>query len=368
MSADLVPVPVSTLPAHASSFELAPAAWSLAQKISNTEFVPKGLRGAPDKVLACMLTGNELGIGPMNALAKIHVIEGKPGAAAELMRALILRDGHELWVAESSNTKCTIGIRRRGSTREQTFTWTMDDAKAAGLAGKGPWRTYPRAMLLARATAEGARAVCPDSISGLSYTVEELSDGGVFDPGDVAAADAVPAAVQRPAARTAKAARAATATPPARPAAAPTPAEAPPLPPLPGEEPDATATPERDAVMADWAKSLTGAPKAEWVAWKGSHTGWHQDDDLKAAAYDLLSRLVAADADIVDAEIIDNDTPRLISGDQRRMLFAVLDDADVADHERHDWAAGHLGRPVTTFNDLTVDEASRLIEQAIAES
>lgn len=368
---DLVHVP-STLPAHASSFELAPAAWGLAQKIAATEFVPKGLRNEPTKVLACMLTGNELGIGPMQALAKIHIIEGKPGAAAELMRALILRDGHEFWIAESTNTKCTVGIKRKGSTREQMFTWTMDDAKAAGLSGKGPWRTYPRAMLLARATSEGARAVCPDSISGLSYTVEELSDGGVYDPDDVATATE-PAAAAKPAGRTARASRAATA--PAAPALTvvrdqPTLAE---VPPLPGED-DKPAVPDIEEIMSGWAKSLSGEAKAEWLRWKQSHPRWHLSDDLRTEAYAVLDALAhpapADDDDIVDAEVIDDDgpAPRLITDDQRRMLFAALHDADVSDNERHDWASGWLSRTVTTFNDLTVDEASRLIEQALAEA
>ncbi len=192
-----------------SSIELAPEAWQLAQKVSNTDFVPKALRGKPEATLACILTGHELGIGAMQALQKINVIEGKPGAAAELMRALILRAGHELWVEENTNTRCTIVGKRQGSERETRVTWTADDVQKAGLAQKDNHKKYPRAMLLARATAELARMIFPDVLAGISYTTEELSDGEFVDAGDVDAnGNGNGAAAPAPAKRTAKAKKA----------------------------------------------------------------------------------------------------------------------------------------------------------------
>ena len=120
----------------------------------------------------------------MQALAKIHVINGRPGLSAELMRALVIRAGHSLRIEETTNTKAIVVGKRRGEERELRITWTMDDAKRAGLAAKDPWKKYPRAMLVARATGELVRGVFPDVLAGITYTPEELSDGDLFDEDD----------------------------------------------------------------------------------------------------------------------------------------------------------------------------------------
>lgn len=174
-STELVPV------TDASSWVevMAPAA-KLAGDIANTEFVPGPLRGKPAAVAACILTGHEVGIGPMQSLSKIHVVDGRPAMAAELMRALVLRDGHEIWVEDLTNTRCVISGKRSGSEHTSTVTWTMDDAKRANLAGKNNWRRYPRAMLQARATAELCRLIFADCLGGISHVPEELEDEDVL--------------------------------------------------------------------------------------------------------------------------------------------------------------------------------------------
>ena len=162
---DLTPVPQADLE----------MTWKLSQRIANTPFVPKGLQGKPESVLACVLYGAELGLGPMQSLNSIHVIEGRTAMSPELMRAMVARHGHRIDVIENSNTACEVkGIRSdTGSTA--TVRWTMEDARMAGLVGKNNWKTYPRAMLLARATSELCRIVFPDIIAGLSYTPEEIA-------------------------------------------------------------------------------------------------------------------------------------------------------------------------------------------------
>jgi hypothetical protein len=147
----------------------------LAEIIANTEFVPKGLRGNQPAILAAILYGHEVGLEPMQSLAKVAVIDGRPSLAAEAQRALILAAGHEMWVEETSVTRATVAGRRRDSKQTQRVTWTLDDAKRARIAGKQNWQSYPRQMLVARASAELARNIFADVIGGMAAS-EELED------------------------------------------------------------------------------------------------------------------------------------------------------------------------------------------------
>jgi len=157
--------------------------WKTALKIANTPFVPTAFKGKPEAVFAAILYGEELGIGPMQSLSSIHVIEGKPGMSPELMRGLVARAGHRIDVKEASGDRVTLWGKRADNDSEATVTWTMDDARLAGLAGRGAWKTYPRAMLLARATSELCRMIFADVVAGLSYTPEEVAsiNGQVWD-------------------------------------------------------------------------------------------------------------------------------------------------------------------------------------------
>lgn len=168
------------------SRQLAPVAneWesmvTQAEQLLASGFLPKAIRTAP-QALAIMQTGKELGLGPMQALRSIHIIEGKPTMSADLIAGLALAKvpGSKLRVVESTNEVCRIEAGRSGEL-PTPFSFTIADAKNAGLLGKDNWRKYPRAMLRARCMTEACRAIFPDAVMGL-YDPDEL--GAVTDAG-----------------------------------------------------------------------------------------------------------------------------------------------------------------------------------------
>ena len=194
----------------------------LATNIANTEFVPAGLRGKPAAITAAILYGREIGLGPIQSLQSIDVIEGRPAVSAEMARALALAAGHDLRVEESTTTRCVVRGRRSNGGEWTTVTWTIDDAKRAGLDGRQNWRKHPRRMLQARATAELCHLLFADAIGGMPFTLEEIHDDS----------DAAGAIGEEKPQRTARRAARKTATAPAGDA-----------PPLPGDEPAEAPSP-----------------------------------------------------------------------------------------------------------------------------
>jgi hypothetical protein len=152
------------------------ASMAIAKTIARTSFVPASLRGKPESVVAAILVGRELGIGPMEALKQVHIIDGRPALAAELMLALMRRGGVKIVETEETPERASITAERGDTGERMTVTWTVADAEAAGITRKDNWRKYPADMLWARCVGRLARRLAPDLVAGYSYSAEEVRD------------------------------------------------------------------------------------------------------------------------------------------------------------------------------------------------
>lgn len=151
--------------------------WRLAEWLSKSNLLPDALRGKPADILVVMMKGRELGLAPMTAFSTIHVINGKPNCAAELLVALVKRSSEceYFQLISSSTTEATYESKRRGSPRPVRMTFTMKDAETAGLSGKDIWKKYPANLLRARASSALCKAEWQDVTLGLE-SAEEVGD------------------------------------------------------------------------------------------------------------------------------------------------------------------------------------------------
>jgi hypothetical protein len=134
--------------------------------IANTEFVPKGLRGNPHATLACILYGREIGLGPMESLSEVHMIDGSPALSAKAKVKRARQAGHSIQLVEETPTSCTVRGKRGDNGDEMTTTYTVEMAKRAGLLGKQNWQRHPEDMLWARAVSRLCRRLF-DDVPGL---------------------------------------------------------------------------------------------------------------------------------------------------------------------------------------------------------
>lgn len=137
--------------------------------------VPKAYQGSAPGIFACLLRGIGLGLDPMEALANIHVIEGKAVLSSELMLSLVMRKGVQVEWSKMTDEEVECRLTRPGHP-VHIGRWTIEDAKRAGLTGKDNWKKYPRAMLRARCISEAIRAWAPDLLGAGVYDETEADE------------------------------------------------------------------------------------------------------------------------------------------------------------------------------------------------
>lgn len=125
----------------------------------------------------------ELGLTPM-AAAELTVIKGRLYVGAQLLRALAIRAGYRVFRADISDDTCTARLVDRDGRVVGEATFTIDQAKKAGLVRAGsPWTTHPSRMLWARASKNVIVDFAPEVALGLALDdeLQEILEPAVVD-------------------------------------------------------------------------------------------------------------------------------------------------------------------------------------------
>jgi hypothetical protein len=166
-------------------------AQALAKTLAPSALLPDSLRGKPGDVLIVLLTGAELGLGPMQSLRSLAVVKGKAVMSADLMLALVKKSPacEYLVMTDYGPERVTFKTKRKGDPSETVVAFSKADAERAGLWGVNTWKAYPQSMLKARAASAICRSVYPDVCLGIYDETEAVADFKV-------PVDSMPAIVQ----------------------------------------------------------------------------------------------------------------------------------------------------------------------------
>lgn len=136
-----------------------------ANRLANISWIPEVYRRKPAEIAAAGVALAVIGkdLTPMT-LKLVYVVNGTVDFMVDLITAQVHAHGHEMWVEESDETHATVAGQRRGSNRVHRVTFTIEQARDAGLVGKDVWKRYVNDMLVARAAKRCAKRVCPEAL------------------------------------------------------------------------------------------------------------------------------------------------------------------------------------------------------------
>jgi hypothetical protein len=165
-----------------------PSAITLARMIAASPLCPQPLRGREADVLLVMMTGADMGLTTMQSLRNLHVINGRVGLSAAMIRGRCQKhpDCEIFEVAEADAAHAVIEVKKRSWGERRLVAWTLEDAQRAGLVQPDSlWGKWPQEMCVARATTRAASMYFPEVTSGL-LSEEDLREMPP-DPGPAAA-------------------------------------------------------------------------------------------------------------------------------------------------------------------------------------
>lgn len=163
------------------------------QLASAGDMLPQSYRNKPGAILLVKDWADSHGVPLLTAMQTVAFVHGRPVIDATMQRALAQKVGYAVRVTEADINSATVQVSKDGEVIGSS-TYTMADARTAGLTGKDNWKKNPEDMLVARATTRAIRRHAPDAMLGLYIADEVDSD----DPVEILTGNPAPVATPEP--------------------------------------------------------------------------------------------------------------------------------------------------------------------------
>jgi hypothetical protein len=152
---------------------------AMGDQLRKTGFLPAHIKDGV-AFAAIVLMGREMGMGTMAACRKLQVIKGTVTERADSQLARFKTAGGRAVFKELSESKAVLVLKHPNGD-EHIETFTIEDAKRAGLASNDNYAKHPKAMLRSRAITAGLKSVGWEGAVGI-YDPDEVSDYPATEP------------------------------------------------------------------------------------------------------------------------------------------------------------------------------------------
>jgi hypothetical protein len=152
---------------------------AMGDQLRKTGFLPAHIKDGV-AFAAIVLMGREMGMGTMAACRKLQVIKGTVTERADSQLARFKTAGGRAVFKELSESKAVLVLKHPNGD-EHTETFTLDDAKRAGLSSNDNYAKHPKAMLRSRAITAGLKSIGWEGAVGI-YDPDEVSDYPAAEP------------------------------------------------------------------------------------------------------------------------------------------------------------------------------------------
>ena len=131
-------------------------------------------QASEDEIAVRILAGSELGLGPVESVAKLYVREGRVEASADVIESLARRGGYQVTVqtsAERGAEYATVTVEKDGTGG--SVTWDLERAETARLTMMSLFPLHPVAVLRGHAVGEAVRTHASEVLGPIGYEVQE---------------------------------------------------------------------------------------------------------------------------------------------------------------------------------------------------
>jgi hypothetical protein len=136
----------------------------------------------PEALFAAANLGMDLGLSAMTSIQNIAVINGIASVFGDIVKAIVVASGKAEYIIDSfegtpyKDDYTAICRTKKIGNQEYIYTFSVEDAKRAGLWGKaGTWTKYPKRMLMFRARNFALRDEYSEILKGVKLA-EEVAD------------------------------------------------------------------------------------------------------------------------------------------------------------------------------------------------